>query len=342
MILKNKKIFFFIDYSKKIGAGHYKRSLLIAFQLKKNNFVVKFIKINRANNFVVCNFKNSLPDKSILPVNRKLNKKIFNFLNYNKVNFVFFDIYNYNNPLISFLEKNKIKTASFLSSPKDKTQSTIKINLSPYNYFSNNHVNSNNLLGLNYIVFKKDFVKYSKLKNNTISDIKRVSVILGGSHNETYFLLIINKIIRFYTNINFKLFFLNKDKSFYKVKEYVKNINIKNVKLIINSNNIARELYSTNIIITSGGYSSFESSFLKKPFFTIQISQNQRYNCIAFEKLGASINLGDIKKNNKNLKKIFEKTINDKVLLENMVQNSKKLFKKWNNNNLVNSLLKKI
>ena len=95
------------------------------------------------------------------------------------------------------------------------------------------------------------------------------------------------------------------------------------------------ELYSTNIIITSGGYSSFESSFfLKKPFFTIQISQNQRYNCIAFEKLGASINFGDIKKNNKNLKKIFEKTINDKVLLENMVQNSKKLFKKWNNNNL--------
>ena len=342
MILKNKNIFFFIDYSKKIGAGHYKRSYLIALQLKKSNYVVKFIKITRSNNFVISDFKQSLPDKSILPVNRKLNNKILDFLNYNKVNFVFFDIYNYNNPLISFLEKNKIKTASFLSSPIDKTQSSIKINLSPYNYLLNNHINSNNLLGLNYIVFKKDFIKYGNLKNNSISGIKRVSVILGGSKNESYFLIIINKIIRFNTGINFKLFFLNKDKSFYKVKEYLQNMKVNNVKLIINSKNIARELYLTNIIITSGGYSSFESSFLKKPFFTIQISRHQRYNCIAFEKLGASINLGDIKKNSKNLQKIFKKTINDKALLENMVQNSKKLFKKWNNNNLINSLLKKI
>lgn len=341
MILKNRKIFFFIDYSDTIGVGHYSRSSLIAKELKKKNLIVKILKINKSNKFEICDFNKFLHEKNILPKSKIINRKILKFINYHKVKTVVLDTLNQNKSLINLLENNNIKTISFLSSPRENSYSSINVSFSPYNNLFN-YNKANHYLGVSYILFKKNFISYRKFKIRNITKIKKVTVILGGSVNHDYFKIIINKIIIFCNKINFRIFFYSRNASFIKINKYLKEKKITNVKIIVNSKNIAKEFYYSDLIITSGGYSSFEASFLKKPFVTIQMSKNQKYNCIAFEKLGASINLGDIKKNNKMLPKSFEKIIYNTDLLIKMTKNSKKIFKYWHNEKLINSIVEKI
>lgn len=339
MTLSQNKVFFFSDYSNEIGFGHFSRSKILAEKLAKNKFKVKLVNLNK-NKFILTDFNYKFKE-SVLSKNNISNLKILKFLNLHKVKLVIFDNYIIDNLLISELENFKIKTISILSSPKQISNSGLSFNFSPYNDLIKNNKKKNYLGGLKYVLFNNQFLKYKNHKFH-LKKINLISVILGGSINNDYFEIIIEKLVINFAEIKFNFFFFEKNFSSNYIKTYLKKNKIKNINVIINSNNIAYALYSSDLVITSGGYSSFECSFLEKPFLTIQISELQKYNCESFQKLGSSINLGDIKNNKKNIFLIFKKLISNKRLLRQMIKNNKKLFKNWKSENLINSILKYI
>lgn len=339
MILNQNKIFFFSDYSNEIGFGHFSRSKLLAEKLAKNKFNVKLVNLSK-NKFILTDFTYKLKE-SVLSKNNISNLKILQFLNLHKVKLVIFDNYIIDNILINELENFNIKTISILSSPKQISNSGLSFNFSPYNDLKKNNKKKNYLGGLKYVLFSDQFLKYKNYKFN-FKKINLISVILGGSINNDYFELIIDKLVVNFSDIKFNFFFFKENFSSNYINNYIKKNKIKNINIIINSNKIAYSLYSSDLVITSGGYSSFECCFLEKPFLTIQISELQKYNCESFQKFGSSINLGDIKNNKKNIYLIFKKLINNERLLKQMIKNNKKLFKNWKSENIINSILKYI
>lgn len=339
MTLNQNKIFFFSDYSNEIGFGHLSRSKMLAEKLAKNKYTVKLVNLNK-NKFILSDFTFKLKE-SVLSKNNISKLKILEFLNFHKVKLVIFDNYIIDNLLINLLENVKIKTISILSSPKQVSNSGLSFSFSPYNDLKKPTRRSNYLGGLKYVLFSNEFLKYKNHKFNK-KKTNIISVILGGSINNDYFEIIIKKIVINFPDKLFKFFFLKKNSSSKYINNYIKKNKIKNIDIIISSNNIAYALYYSDLVITSGGYSSFECCFLEKPFLTVQISEQQKYNCESFQKLGSSINLGNIKKNKKNIFLIFKKLINNDKLLDDMIKKNKKLFKNWKNENTINSILKYI
>ena len=110
-----------------------------------------------------------------------------------------------------------------------------------------------------------------KKKKIINKDIKVVSVFLGGSN---YIKNYIN-LGKIFKNTNYKVQFLIGTEN---SKKIVKNLRKISKKFIIkiNSNQIPKYIFNSDIVFSGGGYTKIETAFLRTPVVCIPIHHHQK------------------------------------------------------------------
>ena len=266
---KNQKLFIKIAFSKRIGTGHFYRSIFLAKELLKKKIQI-FICYNKYFN------------KSQIKVIKE-NKFIYlgNLKNFNHIKQKIKDLNITNilidDPSILFKEQKKYKKIAknlilYQDIPKrnfcDIVINHNLISNSKYKYKQISEPKTDFLLGLDNFFLKKRNHKIVK-KN------KRVIVFFGGTTN----LNIINKTLNVISNEIFNKYIfivvIGGLTKISKMKKYKKNIKILKS---MDQNKFHKYISESRYIICSGGTTLLEAIVLKTFPIVLQTAKNQKYN----------------------------------------------------------------
>lgn len=317
-------VFFRVDVSNKIGAGHIKRCIRIAklfrrskitFILSKNNENLNFFKnskyriieINNPNLDIKKDIKRTL---SIINKTKSSEKKI-----------LFVDSYNLGLVWETKIKK-KVDKLIAIDDLKRKHNVDLLINQNWYfkeniNYFKCYNNIENLAFGPNYHLGEK------KILNNN----KKIywTLFFGGSDHYNITLKIL-RLISLNKKIKICVVCLNSSKyNLEKIKNYIKQKNLKNVILKINLENLSKILLNTKFFIGSGGSTTWERILYRIPSIIIPTTQDQKVLSNELSKNGLQIilykneiSISNIQKKIKELKKNYIKISNK---MENLVDN---------------------
>lgn len=132
------------------------------------------------------------------------------------------------------------------------------------------------LTGMDYIILRESFVslesKYSNKKFN------RALVMVGGTDVENLTEDIINSVCLKYTELSYDVIVPKN-----KIKYFEKKYNNDNVRFYTNmsADDMITIMSGIDFAITGAGQTIFELIYLKIPFVTIQVIENQKYNARA-------------------------------------------------------------
>jgi spore coat polysaccharide biosynthesis predicted glycosyltransferase SpsG len=281
--MKNLIFRFDLDSGKYAGTGHFKRVQIIYNFLKKEYSELNFYFL----------YKNLLNSKKTLNQVTKKNHIIYDKNFERKLSFIKQDDilicdtpFGIDNKIKKFLLKKKIyKILLFddLNKPKLKKCTIINgIKSLKKKLRSKNHVRVYS--GTKYILL-------SKLYSNKIinKENKKFTILLtlGGTDlkkNLYKVLILLNKIpnIKIFVIIGSQI---NKSNPIFKIKD-------KKIEFIFNKKNIYRYYCNSNICITAGGISMFESVALKKPTLVFQTHTHQEHAVKYLLKKKAIIKIG--------------------------------------------------
>jgi len=196
--------------------------------------------------------------------------------------------------------------------------------------YKSRHKNVKNLLfGYEYYPLRKEFSKYLKKKKIVRKEIKKILVCLGGSS----YSLGNKKMFNFLKNENYHTTIIlgNEQKKLF-IK---KNTKAKNLLFKEKTNNLAKLIHESDLVIAGGGYVKIETAFLKTPMLVMPVQRHQlelvkdfkKYCSVPFTNYPTKLNNKIIKKNlekynhkfrtqmNKTLKSKFKINIfKDKIL----------------------------
>jgi spore coat polysaccharide biosynthesis predicted glycosyltransferase SpsG len=305
-----------------LGTGHLIRSISLAKLLIKKS---------------ICKKKNII---FLIKVNKKY-KLAKEILIKEKFNFKILDISikDYSKDELDFVLKNRFKTIIidrigavsklFLRGLKSKNRKIILIDDSSKNKkqsdLSINSLIYKNLIksqfsGFEYIILPSYFIKKN---NKKINEIKKVFVSFGGFDKNK----IVKKIYTIFSN-------------FKNIQFYIDSSNIKNDKNVFfyNRDNFFKKMANSDLVICSGGLTSFDAINLNIPTLCIPQYKHQIVNIKKASKIG----LLKYIKNDRNLvleiQKMLSKILNKKIQFVEMKKNQKNFF----NLKKINMMIKKI
>lgn len=179
-------------------------------------------------------------------------------------------------------------------------------------------------LGPKYFILKEEFNKYCNLNKIIKDEVKNVLITMGGSDSKNLTPKIIDSLKNF-KKINFNVVigpaFKNKDKIMNML-----NKNDLNFNLINNPNDICKFIFDSDLVISSGGNTSFELAAMKTPFISISNAIWEIKRLKKMEKIGICKYVGDWTEFNKGeIYTIFENLVNNKKERERMSYNCKGL-----------------
>lgn len=280
-----KKILFIVSNSKEVGFGHLKRCIVLSKKLNIHQNILMSDSINFIDKRVSSNFydiviKRKFTNKIIKDIVEKLNPS-----------FVIFDTFVYKFSLFRFFKKKKISTIQFINNNyKFEKFGNYLINSSPKpkdlkKFIINRNITQLNgarysIIDTNKIVVKNLSVKNRRKKRN------QIFFCLGGSFD----ILDVYKLIPFFKIFNNMIFniFLKISETKHKTK-YELEVNklknkIKNVKIILNKDNILKDAKKADFAIVSGGTILTEMIFMKIPALVFAFSKNQEIYAKAWQK----------------------------------------------------------
>jgi spore coat polysaccharide biosynthesis predicted glycosyltransferase SpsG len=324
LYINKENILFRCDAGKiaELGTGHLIRSISLAKLLIRKS---------------ICKKKNIV---FLVKVSKRyeLAKKI---LLKERLKFKILDVStnDYSNNELDFILKNKFKTiiidrigaisSLFLKRLKDKNKKVIliddgsknkkKCDLAINSLIFKNLIN-NQLSGFEYMILPSFFVKN---KNKEIKKIEKVFVSFGGYDKND----IIKKIYKIFSN-------------FKNIQFYIDSNNIKNRENIssYNRSNFFKKMLESDLVICSGGLTSFDAINLNIPTLCIPQYKHQIRNI----KIASKMGLLKYIKNDKNLvleiNKLLKMFLDKKIKLIQMKRNQKNFF----NIKKTNIMIKKI
>lgn len=195
---------------------------------------------------------------------------------------------------LNFCEKKSIKNLILIDHDKIKFK---------YNYFIINGIfyfkkklnkKRNLFQGPKYILLDKKFLSIKKVKSKKF----RILVTTGGTDNKNILLKIYN-CLKNLPNIYF-YFVIGPG---FKKENPINNLKKNNVFLIKNKVDLTKYYKNTDLSVTAGGISMFESILTKNITLVTELYQNQRYSIQYLKKLGIIFVIG--KKNIIFKKKLF-------------------------------------
>ena len=182
--------------------------------------------------------------------------------------------------------------------------------------------------GYKYFPFNKNFENFINKKKTIEQNIKKISICLGGSLYKNYLLKIAEQLKSF-KDVNF-IIGAELTTSF---KLKLLKIN-KNFKIIHLPKNIPYLLFSSDLVITGGGYTKIETACVGTPLIGIAVHNHQIPLLKEFDK---KFNIDFLKLSEIN---ILKKTIKNLTLKKRIFQNNK--FKRYFKINGVNRIISKI
>lgn len=253
---KFKRVLFRCDSSSKIGFGHLSRCLTLANELDKLDYDIVFACLNLENNLSEKVLESGFT-LSIL----ESNEALFPLLQEAHFDFLILDSYDLG---FDFEKRIKAKSDIFLISFDDfyqKHYSNLVIN---HNITAKDRYFQNSICG--YPLIRDEFKKL-KLKKRKFS--KDVAILMGSSDIKNLNI----KLIRALEAYRVKLFTTTANPNLKKLQKFVKTK--KNVKLLIEPKNFAKELDSVSFAILTPSVTLNEAIAIKLPSISILVAQNQ-------------------------------------------------------------------
>lgn len=315
-------IFIRVDSGTLIGTGHVYRCLNLAEYIKDAN--IEFVCKNFENNLIHKISKKyyvhtlNINNKHILTldINTWLGDtqyddaiKTINIIKNKNIDWMIIDHYNIDEEWENYIKpyvKNIFVIDDFTNR---KHNCNVLLNQQiekSQKYLYNNIVNleCKLLLGKKYIILNKKFLDYSKL-NNTITQLKRISIFMGGSDPSNETLKIINVCQKLNKKLDCTFIFdvivgyANKNKCL--IENICKKFD--NFNFYYNIDNMQEIISLSDLNIGAIGGTSYERCILGIPSLVITIAENQKIVLNRLAQTGAVIYLGNIKENyTKNIK----------------------------------------
>lgn len=290
-------LFIRVDGNKKLGIGHMMRCLAIAEEAIRQGLECTFIVSDEESRQIINNF-----GFNIICLNNKwndLNKEIdilLQVINKHKIKLLLIDSYYITRKYIEIIGNNT--KLIYLGDLKYYAENiTCLINYNNYcNKFNYNNMFKNSktklLLGIKYTPLRKEFNNIKLIPRSTVSNIL---ITTGGT--DTY--NIAGKLAKYFIDkrsekdicFNIVVGSLNENLDFLNSFEK-KN---KNVKLYINTKNMAKLMINSDIAISAGGSTLYELSSCGIPTICYAFVDNQLDSINEFMNSETMISVGDIR-----------------------------------------------
>lgn len=265
-----KNILIRTDSSSTIGTGHVMRDLVLAKKFPKDNI---FFATQNLEGNINYRIKEMMYDLHILNSNciNELIKLIKNL----KIDMIVIDQYD-----IDFLKEKKIKDETnieifvlddFYQKHYCDTLLNHNIGAQKEKYSSLVPSFTKILCGHKYALIREEFLLEKKRVIDKKSKIK-IFLIMGGIDLLNLNVPIIHELQRF-SNLEIDVVTTSSNKNLINLKKTVARFN--NVKLYTDSNNIAKLMNESSLVITTPSVTINEVFFLEKPFIAIKVANNQ-------------------------------------------------------------------
>ena len=173
------------------------------------------------------------------------------------------------------------------------------------------------LLGSKYSIIRDEFKIQYKYKK------KSILICSGGGTTDNGFVIFITKfLLKKFNNLNIIIILKKNDPRKKKIIKLKRRNN--KISIISETNKISKYFSKSKIAIISGGTILLESLFYKINRIVIRTVENQKKNCISWNKLGFINYLGSINQ----VKKQLETKLEKKLIFINNIKKTKVLSKK--------------
>ncbi len=268
--LKNKKltIMFRADSSSTIGLGHIMRCLVLAKRLKSKNKNLNII-------FATQNLKGNINSKiiqkgfEVYTLKSKKKSELIKLTKSKKVDLLIIDSYKinlkYERKIIQNIECKVLVFDDMFKKHSAHIILNHGLQAHKKDYKGLVCKKTKIFCGAKYTILRDEFFKkYKGTKSKN-----KIAIILGGNDIKNLSL----KIYKLLKNIN----------SAYKITIITTSVNPninklkkeKNIKLLIDTDNVAKTLSKHSLIICASGGNLFEVMALKKDFINIRVAKNQ-------------------------------------------------------------------
>ena len=321
-----KHLYIRTEANKTTAMGHMMRCVSIAKSARKLGAEVTFIVAEESSGF--------LPEKEGFEI-ISLNKKWDDFdseipimeklISDRNIEILLIDSYWINEKYMQDI--SKLTRTAYIDDLHDCIwPADILINYSVYYElfdYSSEYRGKKLLLGTDYFPLRSEYIG---LEKRIITDeVRNVLVVSGGSDELHFMKNFVSRLITAdrFADINFT-FILGNFNSDY--DEILKLTNDReNIKVLKALPTLKDAMLSTDLIISAGGTSLYETAACSLPAITYILADNQYYNATNFAKKGLAIYAGDIRESGtiEAIEEALIKLIDDKKLREKM---SDKLF----------------
>jgi UDP-2,4-diacetamido-2,4,6-trideoxy-beta-L-altropyranose hydrolase len=195
------------------------------------------------------------------------------------------------------------------------------------------------LLGTKFVLLRREFLRWAGYKRTIPKMARKVLVTLGSSDPEN----VTSKVIEALRSINFEKLEViivagGLNPNYAMLQDMVKDL--PNFSLKKNVENMPELMAWADLAISAGGSTCWELAFMKLPFLSIVLAENQRPITTGLHTNGAAISLGDHR--NLDPKVILKSTIDlleSKKIRSELIFNQKKMVDGKGAIRVVNTLL---
>ncbi len=337
-------VMFRADSSSIIGTGHIMRCLTLADSLKEKGVEISFISIKEKGNLIQL-----IEEKGYkvykLPI-KSDEKKTLDILKNQKstIDWLIIDHYNIDTFWETKFNKfvKKIMVIDDLANRKHNCELLLDQNY----YLKKNRYKGlisnkcKQLIGPDFALIKKEFLKLRKKLEPRTGKVKQILVFMGGADftNETSKIL---KAIKLLNNpgIKFNIVIGPANQYYNKLKKEIAKIS--NAVCFYNINNMAELMFNADLCIGACGSTTWERLIMGIPSIVIIIADNQKENAESLDKKECIINLGFY--NKVTIKNVFTKIeylINNPNIIKRMSKKAQKIVDGKGTGRVTNILLK--
>ena len=160
------------------------------------------------------------------------------------------------------------------------------------NIYSSREPYTQLLLGTEYTLLRRDFLKWREWKRLVIPNAYKILVTLGGSDPENVTLKVIQSLSLIQNNnLDIVVVIGGTNPNYEQLTSFTKN-SLLSISLQINVGNMDELMAWADIAIAAGGSTNWELAFMGLPIIVITIADNQKAIAAELDRQGAIINLG--------------------------------------------------
>ncbi len=297
MVSQKKTVVFRVDGSHAIGGGHISRCLTLAEELKRRKidsvFCLKFSDNSMERNIRKKGFRVSRisPQMSF----QQEVEAFFDLFRQSQARAAIFDGYHLSEKYLRLMTDRLPCVCVIDDLGENHFDSDILLNqnitANPAMYRGKVGRKTQLLLGPQYALLRDEFRRFSGFKRR-IGDVKNILVTFGGADKYNFTLKTLKALNDLHRKVSLTVVFGPSHQHFEEVKRFVRGSPRGRIKILKNVKNMAQLMRRADLIISSGGSTSWEICAMGTPALQVIMAQNQAGIVKELCRRGITINLG--------------------------------------------------